>query len=132
MSKTPGRSLSEEEVEKILRRAREYFNRSGFVAGSPSNCSPDFQALGLYGHEEQMDAIRRALDEVCAADYCGPHPPNHISKEPKCAGERMIQFAWETTSFGKKRSHMYLKFCLHDNRFIFLRLHPDWKAPIKP
>ena len=131
MAKTPGRRLSPDEVEKSLRLAREAFERSGFVVGSPNNTSQDFQQLGLYGHEEQMDAIRMALAEVSAGDYCGPDPPNHLSKEPKCAGERMIQFSWKSTCFGNKRAVMYLKYCLMDNRFCLLRIHPDWKAGIK-
>lgn len=132
MAKTPGRRLSPGEVEKFLRLAREAFARSGFVAGSPSNTSQDFQALGMYGHEEQMDAIRNALNEVSASDFCGPDPPKHISREPKCAGERMIQFSWTSTCFGDKRPVMYLKYCLKDNRFYLLRIHPDWKTGIKP
>lgn len=128
MAKASGKILSQIEVEKFLRLAREWFERSGFVAGSPINTSSDFQALGLYGHEEQMDAVRNALNEISASDYCGPHPPTHISGEPKCAGERMVQFTWNSKCFGDKRPRMYLKYCLKNNRFILLRIHPDYKA----
>jgi len=75
-----------------------------------------------------MDAIRKALDEVSERNYCGPHPPEHISGEPKCVGARMLQFSWTSECFGDKRAQMYLKYCLKDNRFILLRIHPDWKA----
>lgn len=132
MAKTSGGRLSPAEVEKSLRLAKDAFARSGFVAGSPSNTSQDFQELGLYGHEEQMDVIRKALTEVSVGDYCGPHPPHHVSREPKCTGARMIQFSWTSTCFGDKRAKMYLKYCLKDNRFYLLRIHPDWKAGIKP
>jgi hypothetical protein len=128
VAKPTGR-LSPSEVEKSLRLAKLAFARSGFVAGSPSNISQDFQELGLYGHQEQMDAIRKALGEVSERDYNGPHPPHHVSGEPKCQGLRMIQFAWSSTSFGEKSRRMYLKYCIKDNRFILLRIHPDWKAP---
>lgn len=75
--------LSPAEVEKYLRLAREYFAMSGFVVGSPVHTSQDFQELGLYGYEEQRDAIRKALEEVRAEHYSGPDPPTHISGEPK-------------------------------------------------
>ena len=132
MAKTPGGKLSPSEVEKSLRLARQLFASSGFVVGSPSNTSPDFQELGLYGYEEQMDAVRKALSEISQSDYCGPDPPHHISREPKCAGARMFQFSWTSTCFVDKRAKMYLKYCIKDNRFILLRIHPDWRAGTKP
>jgi hypothetical protein len=131
VAKTPGGKPSLPEVEKSLRIARQLFASSGFVVGSPSNTSQDFQALGMYGYEEQMDAVRKALSEISASDYSGPDPPHHISRELKCAGARMVQFSWTSTCFGDERARMYLKYCIKDNRFILLRIHPDWKAGTK-
>jgi hypothetical protein len=128
VAKTPGGRLSPREVEKSLRLARQLFKSSGFVVGSPSNTSQDFQALGLYGYEEQMDAVGKALGEISESDYCGPHPPHHLSGEPKCAGARMVQFSWTSACFGDNRAKMYLKYCIKDNRLILLRIHPNWKA----
>jgi len=125
VARDSGRKLSLEEVEVVLRRARADFNAYGFVVGSPLHTSQDFQELGLFSHEEQLDTIGSVLDEIAACDYCGPHPPDHLSKEPKCRGARMIQFAWNSECFDRRR--MYLKFCLKDNRFALLRIHQDYK-----
>ena len=129
MAKDSGRRLSHAEVEVVLRRARTDFDAYGFVVGSPLHTSQDFQELGLFSHEEQLDAIGSVLDEVSACDYRGPHPPDHLSKEPKCKGARMIQFAWNSACFEGRR--MYVKFCLKDGRFVLLRIHPDYKKGIR-
>jgi hypothetical protein len=106
VARDSGGKLSREEVEVVLRRARADFNAYGFVVGSPLHTFQDFQELGLFS-------------------YCGPHPPDHVSKEPKCRGARMIQFAWNSECFDRRR--MYLKFCLKDSRFVLLRIHQDYK-----
>lgn len=124
MPKTPAKRLSAEQVERALHGARDAFRRSDFIAGSPTHASGDFEALGLISHEEQSAAIGRALDEISQADYKGPHPPNHISGEPKCKGDRMLQFVWQSACFAGKR--MYLKFCIKYDRFILLRIHEAW------
>ena len=129
MAKDSGRKLSCEEVDKLLRRARADFDAFGFVVGSPWHTSQDFQELGLFSHEEQLDAVGSVLDEVSADCYCGPHPPNHLSGEPKCGGARMIQFAWNSACFSGNR--MYVKFCLKDSRFVLLRIHADYKERIR-
>lgn len=125
MARDSGGKLSREEVEVVLRRARADFNAYGFVVGSPLHTFQDFQELGLFSHEEQLDTIGSVLDEIAACAYCGPHPPDHVSKEPKCRGARMIQFAWNSECFDRRR--MYLKFCLKDSRFVLLRIHQDYK-----
>lgn len=125
MARDSGRKLSHEEVEVVLRRARADFNAYGFVVGSPWHTSQDFQELGLFSHEEQLDALGSVLDEIAANHYCGPHPPDHLSGEPKCRGARMVQFAWNSECFEGK--WMYVKFCLKDSRFVLLRIHPDYK-----
>jgi len=128
VARDSGRRLSSAEVESILRRARADFDALGFVVGSPLHTSQDFQELGLFSHEEQLDAIGSALHEISVGDYNGPHPPNHLSREPKCDGARMIQFVWSSACFEGRR--MYLKFCLKDSRFVLLRIHPDYKKRI--
>ena len=117
--------LSREQVVTQLRMAKEAIKRSGFIVGSPKWTSSDFQALELFNTNEQYSALSVALDEVTPDDYNGPHPPNHLSKEPKCSGLRMLQFAWSSRRFGSRR--MYLKFCLSDNRFVLIRLHSDYQ-----
>lgn len=124
MSKPSGSRLSAEEVEKVLRRARQYFSTSDFLVGSPYHTSADFEALLLISHEEQKDALRKVLEEISPECYNGPHPPDHISGEPKCKGERMHQFWWTSACFEQKR--MYVKFCLKGNRFVLLRIHLDF------
>lgn len=118
-----GRRLSAEEVERLLRRARTDFKASGFLVGSPLHTSQDFQDLGLVAHDDQLEAIGRVLDEISSDHYCGPHPPQHLSSEPKCKGKRMIQFSWTSACFGN--ASMYVKFCLKDDRFVLLRIHRD-------
>lgn len=126
MSTDPGERLSREEVERLLRRAREAYIRRGFMVGSPKHTIQDFGELKLISHEDQLNAIDTALKEISADDYKGPHPPRHKSKEPKCKGARMLQFAWNSKCFeGVER--MYVKFCLADDRFVLLRIHEDWR-----
>jgi hypothetical protein len=127
LPKGPGKKLSGEEVARQLRRARQYFANSGFAVGSPSHISDDFSQLLLISHEEQTEALRKVLDEISPDHYNGPHPPDHISREPKCKGERMLQFTWPSACFGGKR--MYVKFCLKDNRLYLVRIHKDFKRP---
>jgi hypothetical protein len=124
LPKGPGKRLSPEEVAAILRRARQYFDASDFIVGSPLHTSADFQELSLFSHEEQKDALQEVLREVSPEFYCGPHPPDHLAGEPKCKGERLIQFSWQSECFNGKQ--MYVKFCLKHNRLILLRIHVDY------
>jgi hypothetical protein len=118
--------LSTEQVETFLRRARTAFLNSGFVVGSLKHTSPDFWDLGLVGSEDQTAAVRSVLDEISAPCYCGPHPPKHISQEPKCRGAVMVQFVWNSACFQRK---MYVKFCMVGDRLAVLRIHNDYKRP---
>ncbi len=98
---------------------------SGFIAGSLKHTIPDFSELELITEEEQTDAIRSVLNEIGASDYCGPHPPQHTSDEPRCKGARMLQFAWQSDRFDGKR--MYFKFCIAEgDRLAVLRIHTDY------
>jgi hypothetical protein len=124
LSKNSDERLSPDEVGKMLRRARQYFAASGFIAGSPTHAFEDFQELKLISHEEQENVLGRVLEEISPADYRGPHPPDHISGEPKCKGARMVQFSWNSVCFRKKA--MYVKFCLKNDRFVLLRIHADY------
>ena len=120
----PHARLSTEQVITQLRLAREYFVQSGFVTGSPHHTSSDLHALDLISADEQLAGIEGALDEIVTLDYRGPHPPNHESKEPKCKSLRMLQFSWRSARFNNRR--MFIKFCLHDRRFLLLRLHEEF------
>lgn len=119
--------LSTEQVEVFLRRARTAFTNSNFIVGSLTHTAPDFQELGLIGSEDQGFAIGSVLDEISAPCYCGPDPPNHISKEPKCKGAVMVQFVWNSACF--KGLKMYVKFCMVGDRLAVLRIHKDYKRP---
>ena len=114
--------LTPEQIATQIRLARQFFARTGYVAGG--NLPSDFTDLNLFLPEEKEEIIESTLSEI-APEYCnGPHPPNHLAGEPKASGLRMVQFAWPSNCFDKKR--MYLKFCLSpESRLILLRLHVD-------
>jgi hypothetical protein len=116
-----GEKLSTEKVESFLRRARHAFSTSDFIAGSAKHTSSDFSELELIGHEDQLNAISRVLNELSVEHYCGPEPPNHKSGEPKCKGARMMQFVWKSTCFSGKE--MCVKFCMVGERLAVLRIH---------
>ena len=116
-----GERLPIEKVESFLRRARQAFDNSGFITGSARHTSSDFSELELIGHEDQLEAVSRVLNELRAEHYCGPDPPNQKSREPKCKGARMMQFVWASNCFlGKK---MCVKFCMVGERLAVLRIH---------
>jgi hypothetical protein len=112
--------LTDKEADKFLDRARKLLEHGRVKYGR--HMPSDFMALGLTLPEDYENALRTVLNEVTGADYCGPHPPNHIAGEPGARGARMLQFV-------KTISHrrMYLKFVLKKGRdgdqLVVLRLH---------
>jgi hypothetical protein len=116
-----GEKLSADKVESFLRRARNSFEKWGFVAGSPKNTVADFWNLELISHDDQLNAIGSILREIEEGNYSGPHPPDHKSREPKCKGAQMLQFVWHSKCFGGKE--MCFKFCMVDERLAVLRIH---------
>ena len=127
-SKTPAK-LTQAQVSTQLRLAAEAFDRSNFVSGG-LKLIEDFQKLDLVMFEEQTECIANVLREIKAEHrtspgcYRGPHPPTHISGEPRCAGERMLQFVWDSAHLNNRR--MYVKFCLSSGRLVLLRIHEDY------
>lgn len=129
MSKEPaGEILSSEKVDSFLRRARQIFPKRDFIIGSLKHTISDLRALELVDYEEQKLALVAILGEISADCYHGPHPPSHVSDEPKCKGARMMQFHWNSACFGGRR--MYVKFCIVDERLVLLRIHEEY-APNK-
>lgn len=116
--------LTPQEVATKIRLAREYFQLRGYVAGQ--HLPSDFTKLDLILPEEKEEGIRSVLSEITPDCFNGPHPPNHLAGEPKASGLRMVQFAWPSNCFDRKR--MYLKFCLSpSSRLFLLRLHEDYE-----
>jgi hypothetical protein len=113
--------LSSEQVEKLLRRARAAISQKKLAVGSPTHTVPDLWALELVTEEDQLEAMAESLGEITHQDYSGPDPPNHLSGEPRCKGERMLQFVWKSTYFKGRR--MCIKFCLQDDYFVLIRIH---------
>ena len=91
------------------------------MAGNVKTLPAEFEALELFSYEEQCERIAKALHEISPGDYAGPDPPDHISGEPKCRGQRMFQFVWNSACCSHKQ--MCLKFCIVNNRFILLSFH---------
>ena len=115
--------LTDEDVAKFLSQAREAFMRSGFIVGSLKHTIPDFQILNLVTSEDHQETIHAVLNELEVTQYNGPHPPDHISGEPKCKGARMLQFVWNSACFENKL--MYIKLCMVNGRLAVLRIHED-------
>ena len=113
--------LSPEQVESFLNRARNIFPKDDFIVGSLKHTTSDLHELQLVEYEEQKAALEAVLAEIGAGDYCGPHPPKHISDEPKCKGTRMMQFTWTSGRFGGRK--MYVKMCIANERLALLRIH---------
>lgn len=119
--------LSQQQVLAYIRRARQAFQRSGYVMGS-LKLSEEFRALDLITGDEQRDGIDGVLNEISSEHYGGPHPPEHIAGEPICKGARMLHFVWSSARF---RRRMYFKFCLSGKagreRLVILSLHEDYR-----
>ena len=120
-----GEVLSLEKVESFLRHARQIFPSRDFVVGSTTHTISDLHELELVEWEEQVAVLTKVLAEICAENYIGPHPPRHLSDEPRCKGARMLQFKWTSACFDGNR--MYVKFCIVDERLVLLRIHPDYE-----
>ncbi|MGC9972884.1 MAG: hypothetical protein ABSE56_20070 [Bryobacteraceae bacterium] len=119
--------LSAQQVLAQIRRARQAFQRTGYVMGS-LKLAAEFRALDLITGDEQREGIEGVLDEISSEDYRGPHPPRHIAGEPISKGARMLGFVWSSARF---RQRMYFKFCLSGKagreRLVVLSLHEEYR-----
>lgn len=119
--------LSAQQVLAQIRRARQAFQRAGYVMGS-LKLADEFRSLDLITGDEQREGIEAVLNEISSEDYRGPHPPGHIAGEPVCKGARMLGFVWSSARF---RRRMYFKFCLSGKagreRVVVLSLHEEYR-----
>jgi hypothetical protein len=107
-------------VGAFLRTARQVFPAIDFKIGSAKHTIADLYELELITHDDQTRALINVLDEIGEEHYCGPNPPDHISKEPKCKGAVMFQFVWMSNCFGIE---MCVKLAMVDHRLTLLRVH---------
>lgn len=114
-------------VLAYIRRARAAFGRR---PDSPYQASQDlgddFRKLNLFTLEDQIETIRACLQEITPEQYAGPDPPDHLACEPKCRGERLLQFVYASPFFKGKR--MCFKFAINASgrsveRLVVVRLH---------
>jgi hypothetical protein len=129
-SKKMAACLTPDQVSSQIRLAIKAADLGGFVSAS-YRVSTMLAELGLFLSSEQEERLKNLLQEIALehqsnpACYNGPHPPNHLSGEPKCKDLRMLQFAWNSNCFDGRK--MYIKFCLNGNRLVLISLHVDYE-----
>lgn len=113
------------ELTRKIRIATELLINKGFYPAELIKLDANFRCLNLFTYDEQFDALRAALREICATHYKGVRPPAK-SYEPKTLEDDLFSFAWESDYFGEM---MYFKFCLHqsgdDLDLYVFSLHKD-------
>ena len=126
-SKRPAKRLTDEQVTAQLRSALVLLTTVGFRTGNRA-IAGQMEALGLHLPDERRDAIEAVLGELDCTCYKGPHPPNHLSREPETKWHRMLHFVWKSSFF--RGVPMYFKFCIRresnkETLFVF-SLHEDF------
>jgi hypothetical protein len=130
------RRPSYSELEKKLKAAKELL-KAGQVLFCDNNKVDreilDLAQLGIEGeeiHELLVNCISEILSGNVSKSYedaNGRYPPT-VSIEPQASGKEYWPFCWTSELGPFKGKHMYLKFVLLKESYLYLSLHEDDKG----
>jgi hypothetical protein len=106
------------QIEEAIEAAKARIHEQDWYPGHSFDLELDWEELGLATFVERTDAITRALGEIRCPDY--DDPPSRVAAEPSCRGARILQFVWQSPSFG---CEMFFRFAIHYRNLFVISLH---------